>query len=688
MDAAPTELVAQRVTATVERDAARLVRIETEHERFVTTPEHPFATPESGWVSAGRLVPGDRVVSAKFGTLKILSVRTENTTRPVPVFNLTVTPSHAYLVGSDQVLVHNVRCKHENTLALLKEKTEELREALRRLEELEATTATSPQHQAALEQQIAELKSSIGKIRKSMEGARARLKKAGIDPGSTQDLDELNEQRRTARKRLTARAHEQRLAGRATKHEQLLRHAEADYESVKKELEGIQSALRELDAQTPLSDAEKETALKRKAELERRLKAQELELASAEQIRTWEREVAEFERAKLTKSEDPGLEQYISDLKTKLATEKDRKSSRIRQRRMREDPEQNVDFREARARAARARLRTKSHLADSERPRDPIERVEEELAALHEQPASAGRDQRITHLTAALQTLKGLTNVRRGEANARAVLHKARTQRKELMDQGKNTTEIDQKITRVMNEQEARKTERAELRAHALLLGMREARRKNPREIDEVRFRAFEQAFADPATVDEQRLGNFERELAEILRDESDTLDAEFFDEIWREAAAEGEAQQETAHGANPAAPARDQSPWRSPSFEPAAAAAEPGFRALQIELRAQRIAFEMEDMELANQHAAQSQALPGPGSSRHAEGVRRLQELEAARLQLRMDWRRLMQDRLDLARQELRTTQSIERFRDEATEADLARQVALLEHEVQNPSF
>jgi hypothetical protein len=34
-------------------------------------------------------------------------------------------------------------------------------------------------------------------------------------------------------------------------------------------------------------------------------------------------------------------------------------------------------------------------------------------------------------------------------------------------------------------------------------------------------------------------LDDFEHELAEILRDESDTLDAEFFEAIWREAEAE-----------------------------------------------------------------------------------------------------------------------------------------------------
>jgi hypothetical protein len=110
-DAIAPTLVAQRVTATVERDAATLVRIETDREIFVTTPEHPFATPEAGWIPAGRLAPGDPVVSARFGTARVVSARSETRPSPVAVFNLTVARSHAYLVGADQVLVHNTRCK-------------------------------------------------------------------------------------------------------------------------------------------------------------------------------------------------------------------------------------------------------------------------------------------------------------------------------------------------------------------------------------------------------------------------------------------------------------------------------------------------------------------------------------------------------------------------------------------------
>jgi hypothetical protein len=161
-------------------------------------------------------------------------------------------------------------------------------------------------------------------------------------------------------------------------------------------------------------------------------------------------------------------------------------------------------------------------------------------------------------------------------------------------------------------------------------------------------------------------------EFAGILQDDSDTLDAEFFDAIWREAEAEEAAAQDTGHGASP---------------EPAAAV-ESGFQALQNELRAQRSAFELEIEALIHQHAAHSQALPGPGSSRHSEDVQRLRALEAAHLSLREGWRQQMRNRLDLARQELGTRQSLSQQRDPTIETDLARQIALLEHEVQYSSF
>jgi hypothetical protein len=700
----------------VKREATALVRLSTEREVFLTTPEHPFATPRSGWTPAGRLVPGDRVVSARVGEVRVVSLHHETPPRPVAVFNLTVDPSHAYLVGTDRVLVHNVRCKGEATLEGLRKKDEELREAQRALEELRKTAETSPEHQTKIQPQIEELKSSIGKIRRSIQNARARLRKVGIDPDAppppaenattqaedtstrhardleaieleiaqlqsestaAQDraavqehIDALKKERGILKHKLAhAKVYESKKRGDyLTRHEQLLQRAEAHYESVKRQHEATQSALRDLDARTPRSVAEEEAAPKRKAELQKALKELAVDLASADQIRTWEREVAEFERTK-TGGGRPELEQHINELKAKLAKEKQNTRLRGINRRKRADPERGEELRQD----DRARYRRKSYLADSQRRRDPIELMEDELVRLREQPASASRDQRITYLTEAVRTLESLAETRRALKNGANLLLKADARRKKLLDEAKNTGKVDEKIARVTKEQEARKAEHTSLRAHALLLGLVETRRRRgPQAIEDARLRAFEQAFSDPKTVDEQQLRNFEHELAGILQDDSDTLDADFFDAIWREAEAEDAAPQETGHDTSP---------------EPLGAEGS-GVQALKNALRAERSAFEMEIEDLIHQHAAQSQALPGPGSSHHAEGVQRLRALEAAHLSLRERWRQQMRNRLDLARQELRAEQSRSQYRDSTVEADLGRQIALLEHEVQHPSL
>jgi predicted nuclease with TOPRIM domain len=124
----------------------------------------------------------------------------------------------------------------------------------------------------------------------------------------------------------------------------------------------------------------------------------------------------------------------------------------------------------------------------------------------------------------------------------------------------------------------------------------------------------------------------------------------------------------------------------KSPSPE-RTAAVESGLQALQNELRQERDAVEAADFQLANEQASLNQTLGEPGSSHYAAGAQRLAEVQQQRTQLRTDWRERMQGRLDAARQELETLRSRE-ARDGLAEADLARQIELLEHEVNNPSF
>jgi hypothetical protein len=237
----PPKVVAQRVARTVNRQAERLVRIDTEHERFVVTPEHPFATPGSGWIQAGRLVPGAQLVSARFGTVRVLSVQNEKPTQRVPVFNLGVDPSHTYLVGADQVLVHNTTCKDADDA--IAEKARELAEAEGELAALETVRPKSAEHAAELEQRIVATKARIQALQADIRNTR---KRKTPEPSSGERSDTTNPNTRTS----TSGTINASTVARSN----VSRPIEAQIESVRKALEAAQSELRELEGQLAGSD--------------------------------------------------------------------------------------------------------------------------------------------------------------------------------------------------------------------------------------------------------------------------------------------------------------------------------------------------------------------------------------------------------------------------------------------------
>jgi hypothetical protein len=55
---------------------------------------------------------------------------------------------------------------------------------------------------------------------------------------------------------------------------------------------------------------------------------------------------------------------------------------------------------------------------------------------------------------------------------------------------------------------------------------------------------------------------------------------------------------------------------------------------------------------------------------------------------QLRREWKRRIEERLKDARDQLQIMQSIARYRNESIEADLLREIAVLEQHLQNPPF
>jgi paraquat-inducible protein B len=209
-------------------------------------------------------------------------------------------------------------------------------------------------------------------------------------------------------------------------------------------------------------------------------------------------------------------------------------------------------------------------------------------------------------------------------------------------------------------------------------------------EVNEARLRELERELerdlAGGGVLPEERLREIQHELVE-----AELIDAEFLDEIWREAEAEEaalqEAVQDEAEDVDALLRALAESLEKSPSPE-RTAALESGLQALQNELRGERGAVEAADFALANEHASLIQTLGQPGSSQHAASAQRIAEVQQQRIQLRIDWRERMQRRLEAARQELRDLQSVPGLRDETLEAEVARKIALLEHEVNSPAF
>jgi intein/homing endonuclease len=696
-DATPLTLVAQRVTATVKKEAATLVRIETDGGVVVTTPEHPFATPEAGWIPAGQLAPGDRVVSARFGTARVVSARKEKPAQPVPVFNLTVARSHAYLVGADQVLVHNTGCNA--AIELAKKRSQELSQKESELEALQGNGQQTPENR----QKIADIQKEIKKIRTSITEARRRIKAAGIDPDTipgvarldasaryTQRIQELDQkiaklekelssssdkaetqrrleqvykERQTVAKRLRdAQAKKRKRVGEGasddvsgapvaklvhapslSKEGRLLWSAEQEYESAKQAVEATRQELEELERRPLRTEDERKAAAARKAELEKLLKKQEKIFESTKRIVDLQKQVATLNTSILTGGKRPDLLAQRKALKAQISTER----SALKQRK----ESITADYKEKR-RAWRRRLQT------------TVQRMQEELAALREQPSSSSDSERITRLERAIKTGTKFIEARKKADNIRKVLRKAREKHENQLRNGEDTSAVVQTIAKLEPELARRKAARTRLHAEVLLLGLVQAKRRNQLDDDDAPFIAEIQGMlANPTTLDDGRLAEIARNTEDTLRGDSDTLDAAFFEEIW-------------GAGDNDEAPdAERQEPGRDDFVPPDDS--EP----LDPELQAMLIALQQGDLAAPEPGSPVARTEP-PGDSGQAPSNDPMQQ----DAQLRLEWQRTQQ--LQDLRDSLEISQMLGEHRDLAYEARLIQQIAELEQQLQNPPF
>lgn len=124
-----------RVVGTTRRLSSTLLTLHVSSGLLVTTPDHPFAKVGSGWTPAGALAVGDEIETQEGGPRRISSITTQRVA-PTLVYNLTVAGTHAYFVGRESLLVHNVNCLRPRPSSEdLAERRERERERQARLEQ-------------------------------------------------------------------------------------------------------------------------------------------------------------------------------------------------------------------------------------------------------------------------------------------------------------------------------------------------------------------------------------------------------------------------------------------------------------------------------------------------------------------------------------------------------------------------
>ena len=91
-------------------DIITLVHLTVNGEEIVTTVDHPFYVQGRGFVEAGKLLVGDKLLDVNGNVLLVENFGVELTEKPVEVYNFQVEDFHTYLVGECGVWVHNKNC--------------------------------------------------------------------------------------------------------------------------------------------------------------------------------------------------------------------------------------------------------------------------------------------------------------------------------------------------------------------------------------------------------------------------------------------------------------------------------------------------------------------------------------------------------------------------------------------------
>ncbi len=127
------ETAEKTVVETYVRKVDKLVHLTINGEEIVTTDNHPFYVQGRGFIEAGSLLIGDKLVSANGEDLFVEDYSVELTEEPVSVYNFQVDDFHTYFVGDCEVWVHNVDCVKATELKTIKRDSNEWKAAIEKM---------------------------------------------------------------------------------------------------------------------------------------------------------------------------------------------------------------------------------------------------------------------------------------------------------------------------------------------------------------------------------------------------------------------------------------------------------------------------------------------------------------------------------------------------------------------------
>ena len=120
------ETAGKTVLETYVRKVDKLVHLTINGEEIVTTDNHPFYVQGRGFINAGNLLVGDKLISVNGEDLFVEKHRVEEFDEPATVYNFQVEDYHTYFVGDCAVWVHNKNCKPRSPKSDVVEKGENL----------------------------------------------------------------------------------------------------------------------------------------------------------------------------------------------------------------------------------------------------------------------------------------------------------------------------------------------------------------------------------------------------------------------------------------------------------------------------------------------------------------------------------------------------------------------------------